>query len=348
MTGHAEWKSLFLATAAIVALAAPVFLGFTTVPRLQARAPSAQSPAAPQWQIDAGGKMSFDVASVKRNKSGPQPSPIFRSASGDFPHSNVFLGPGEAYVPTGGLFAGTNLSLGDYMSFAFKITGNQGVLLRPQLPKWAITDLFDIQARVEGNPTKDQMRLMMQSLLADRFKLAIHFETRQLPVFALVVDKTGKLGPQLQPHSGDSMCPPPPSPGSVPPPTRVEDRFPTEVCGDIIGMPATATGRYRVGARNVPIALIENTLAGLGYGNLAGNLGRPVLGQTGLTGTFDFSFEFTPQLSMPPPSPGATAGPESGSTFQEALKEQLGLKLLPGTGPVDVIVIDHVEEPSPN
>jgi uncharacterized protein (TIGR03435 family) len=314
----------------------------------QPNAPLAAQSPTPQWQIDAGGKMAFDVASVKRNKSGPQPSPIFRSASGDFPHSNVFLGPGDAYAPTGGLFTGTNLSLLDYMSFAFKITGNQGVLLRPQLPKWANTDLFDIQARVEGNPTKDQMRLMMQSLLADRFKLAIHLETRQLPVFGLVLEKPGKLGPLLQPRSDGSMCPPPPGPGSVPSPTRVEDRFPTEVCGDIIGMPASTTGRYRVGARNVPMALIENTLAGLGYGNLAGNLGRPVLGQTGLTGTFDFSFEFTPQLSMAPPSPGATSRPESGPTFQEALKEQLGLKLVPETGPVDVLVIDYVEEPSPN
>ena len=61
-----------------------------------------------------------------------------------------------------------------------------------QLPKWAITDRFDIQGRAQGNPTKDQMRLMMQSLLADRFRLAVHYETRQVPVFALIVDQPGK------------------------------------------------------------------------------------------------------------------------------------------------------------
>jgi len=78
----------------------------------------------------------------------------------------------------------------------------------------------------------------------------------------------------------------------------------------------------------------------------AGPLSRPVLDQTGLSGTLDFVIEWTPEFNGPPP-PNFQPDP-SGPTFLEALKEQLGLKLQPQTGPVDVLVIDHVEEPSPN
>jgi bla regulator protein blaR1 len=88
--------------------------------------------------------------------------------------------------------------------------------------------------------------------------------------------------------------------------------------------------------------MIANTLLGVG------NVGRPGLDRTGLSGTFDFYLEWTPQLNDPLP-PGSTIQPdESGPTFLEALKDQLGLKLEPQTGPVDVLVVDHVEEPSPN
>ena len=79
-----------------------------------------------------------------------------------------------------------------------------------------------------------------------------------------------------------------------------------------------------------------------------GTLDRPVVDQTGLTGTFDLRIEFTPPANRPQ-SPGSTFQPDdAGPTFLEVLKEQLGLKLVPQTGPVDVLVIDHVEEPSEN
>jgi uncharacterized protein (TIGR03435 family) len=74
------------------------------------------------------------------------------------------------------------------------------------LPKWVATDTFSIQAKVEGNPTKDQMMLMMQSLLADRFKLALHFEAQEVPVLALSLVKPGKLGPRLHPHADGPSC----------------------------------------------------------------------------------------------------------------------------------------------
>ena len=154
-------------------------------------------PPVPDWQKAAGGKMAFDVASVTR-KTTARPYPI---------GSNFPLGPGDVYVPNGGLFKAANLPLTAYIGFAYKVTENQEEALLSQLPKWAITDRFDIQGRAQGNPTKDQMRLMMQSLLADRFRLAVHYESRQVPVFALIVDQPGKLGPLLQKHADDSPCP---------------------------------------------------------------------------------------------------------------------------------------------
>jgi uncharacterized protein (TIGR03435 family) len=125
----------------------------------------------------------FDVASVKANKT-PNPRQT----------TNVPLGPGDAYTPTGGYFSATGVPLLTYIAFAYKIQGNQIPALQSQLPEWAVTDRFDIQARVEGNPGKDQMRLLMQTLLADRFKLAIHRDTSEASVAALVVAKEGKVG----------------------------------------------------------------------------------------------------------------------------------------------------------
>jgi hypothetical protein len=161
--------------------AAVLFLAACFAPGLSLRAqsPADQAPT-PQWQIAAGDKMAFEVASVKLNKSGEQSY-----------HMNVpFLG--DTNVSTGGLFSATNVPIINCIYLAYKLTGNQYQLLLPQLPRWVTTERFDIEARAEGNPTKDQMRLMMQSLLADRFKLAIHHETRHVPIYAAVLSSRKK------------------------------------------------------------------------------------------------------------------------------------------------------------
>jgi uncharacterized protein (TIGR03435 family) len=230
-----------------------------------------------------------------------------------------------------------------YLKFAYKITDNQEQFLLPQLPNWVTTTSFDIQGTAQGNPTKDQMRLMMQSLLADHFRLAIHYETRQVPVFELLVNQPGTLGPLLQRHADDSPCPTTfRSPSPTDPPQTIDSRFPA-TCGGLMGMNPSAPGRFRAGARNVPMELIASSMTGGASG-----LDRPVLDRTGLTGKFDFAMEFSPQPAVPS-APGANFRPDpTGPTFMEALKEQLGLKLEPRTGPFDVLVIDNVEEPSPN
>jgi hypothetical protein len=161
---RASRKNLTFGTSAIAVLALSVFLGLITLPPLRAQSSTA-----------AADRPAFDVASVKANKSGSQFSSV-----------NIPIGPGDAYNPTGGLYSGTNVPLVSYMYFAYQLTGNQLMYLLPRLPKWVTADRFDIQARASGNPTKDQMRLMLQSLLADRFKLTVHYETQQLPAFALL------------------------------------------------------------------------------------------------------------------------------------------------------------------
>jgi uncharacterized protein (TIGR03435 family) len=274
----------------------------------------------------------FDVASVKPNKSGKQPS------------SNFPLGPGDVYVPNGGFFSATNQPLITYFYFAYRIMSNQGRYVLPQLPQWVTTERFDIQARAEGNPGKNEMRLMMRSLLADRFKLAVHHETRQVPLFAIVLVKPGKTGPHLQLHPNDTSCPtttqPPAKPASQAP--TAADGFPV-LCNGLFPLPASAPGRMRVGGRNVTINFIADTLSGMA------DLGRAMFDKTGLSGTVDFVLEWTPERRTPP-QPGAASQPDlpSGPTFQQALREQLGLKLESEKGPLEIIVVDQVEHPSEN
>ncbi len=94
-----------------------------------------------------------------------------------------------------------NSGLIDYLIFAYKITdsGQYGLIL-DQLPEWAKTERFYVDARAEGSPSKDEVRLMMQTLLAERFKLALHTETRRLPAYLLELDKPGTLGAKLKPQ----------------------------------------------------------------------------------------------------------------------------------------------------
>jgi len=183
------------------------------------------------------------------------------------------------------------------------------------------------------------MRLMMRSLLADRFRLAIHNETREVPVLALVLAKPGKTGPHLVPHPDGAECPTNLSPGYND--ETVAGGFPV-LCGGLLGQPPSEPGRMRVGARNVTLGFVANALSG-GAGQ-----GRPMLDQTGLGGTFDFTLEWTPETGGPAPQ-GADLQPESGGpAFAQAIEEQLELKLKGSKGSVEVLVLDHVERPGEN
>jgi uncharacterized protein (TIGR03435 family) len=254
------------------------------------------------------------------------------------------------YVPNGGLFSARNLPLVTYIFFAYKIIGNQGQYLLPQLPGWTRTERFDIQAHADGNPGKDDMRLLMRALLEDRFKLAMHLENREVPVLAFVLAKPGKLGPNLRPHLDTAPCPinaptqsQQPSPQTPAPTQTVDGGFPA-LCNGIFGMPASAPGRLRAGGRNLTLAFIADSMSGG-----AANLGRPMVDKTGLTGTFDFTLEWAREQRQLA-TPGATPPPpdDSGPSFQEALRDQLGIKLQSDKATMNVYVLDHVEHPSEN
>jgi bla regulator protein blaR1 len=319
------WRKLLLATAGMMAVAAPVVLGLLHVTETETAAASHASAPIPDRPSQAGRKQEFEVASFKQNTSD-----IDASMNVAENHAN------------GGSLSGTNVRLIAYIYFAYNMTGNQFQLLMPQLPKWVVDDRFDIQARADGNPTRDQMRLMLRHLLSDRFKLAMHYEARQLPVFALALATPGKLGPHIQPHRNDSSCAiPSANPPSAPTQAAMVagDGLPT-VCDSIEGMPSGPTGRLRIGARRVSLGLLASTLAQMG------NLNRPVLDQTGLSGPFDFTFEWTPQFNGPG-TPGANSQVnESGPTFLDDLQQQLGLKLEAQVGTTEVLVFDHAEQPA--
>lgn len=323
---------------------------------LHAQSPSAvQSPTSAQSPAAKPPRLEFDVASVKRNKLDEKPHSNFSLDSGNI-YSTVK--EGDVFAPNGGYFSATNQSLWQYIVFAYNLRGTQELALRfsyfaglsSKVPTWVSggfdvpAEGFDIEARAEGHPTKDQMRVMMQALLANRFKLAVHMETRQAPVFALVLVKTGITGPHLQPHPvGDSCATPPPTESAAGPApaaptlTAVVGELPI-VCGVIAHVPSTISGPSHYGGRNVTMDLLASslpTMTGMAI------LSRPVIDQTGLNGAYDFTLGGWA-------SQAASEAGEPGPTFTEVLKNQLGLKLERRTGPVDVLVIDHIEHPSEN
>jgi uncharacterized protein (TIGR03435 family) len=284
-------------------------------------APAEPPPAITEWQIAAGGKMAFEVASVRLDQ-------------GPFTPPNFPLDAGDAYAATGGRFT-ADFPLTVYIQFAYKFRFTQEQLQSAlaHLPKWVATDRFRIQATAEGNPTKDQMRLIMQSLLADRFHLAVHFETQRVPVLALTLVKPGQLGPKLRPHSEGPPCDD--SATSIFPPR----------C-NVYALSVKADRSRQLGSRNTTMELLAASLPSLG------NLGRPVLDQSGLTGRFDFVLEWAPEPARPShadaPADAPAASDPQGPTFLQALHDQLGLKLEATNGRIPVLVIDHVERPSEN
>jgi uncharacterized protein (TIGR03435 family) len=290
----------------------------------------AQSPLQAPSIMAAPHKLEFEVASVRQNKSGDR-------ATSTFP-----LDRGDAYSPTGGIFSATNQSVVTLIIFAYKmkISESFGGLMR-NLPAWAITDRFDIKARAEsGKPTKEDMRLMMQSLLEDRFKLKVHREKREMPVFGLYLAKPGKTGSQLKPHHPTSPCSAPlPSPAAGTSVDALVGLWPA-TCGDGTGI---RPSRYRLrdGGRDMTMSAIADWLTG------TGDLDRPILDRTGLSGTFDFILEFDPE-SLGWEGISSAPRQDSGPTFREAIKEQLGLQMKKEEGTSSLFVIDNIEHPSLN
>jgi uncharacterized protein (TIGR03435 family) len=243
---------------------------------------------------------SFELTSVKRNNSGPGSGGSNRNQpNGSFTGTNVTLRPFIARA---------------YEMRAFQVTGG---------PSWIDFDRFDIIGRgAEGTPTA--MRpAMLRRLLADRFRLITHTETREQPVYLLVRARAdGRLGPQLK------RSPLPCGSAAVP------------------GQPAAAcsvegTVNGGVGTINTVGTPMDNIAAALA--NYA--VTRFVINRTGLEGGFDVvGLRFAAEGSGLPPA----NRPDDAPTIFTAVEEQLGLKLEAAKGPVPFVVVDSVESPSPD
>lgn len=291
---------------AIVVLLLVLARGYVSI---GAQAPAATAP-----------REAFEVTTVKPNKSGEM-------------RVSMRLLPGNGYEAF-------NVTLGAMIRLAYRLQDSQVV----NAPAWVDQDRFDIVGKAPaGEPLNVPAR--MQSLLADRFNLKAHEETREAPIYALVVaNQSGKLGAKLTPSlancagrargRGNG-----PAPGQqIQPGARPE-------CGIM-------NGPGKVMGGGMTMAQIANTLSQFA--------GRTVVDRTGVSGEFDFDLEFTadpglrgrgPGGGLPPaaPAPGSerVVDPAAVSIFT-AVQEQLGLKLDSQRGPVPVLVIDSVSQPTDN
>lgn len=263
----------------------------------------------------------FEAASVKPSAPGQQGQNIRR-----FP---------------GGRVTASNMPLRDLIRFVFQVQDFQ----LEEVPGWAADEHFDIVAKAAGDPPPvlpgtgtDPLIVMLRSLVVERFKLQVHRETKELPIYALVVAKPGVLGPQLQRSTTDcqalaaAQAAAARGQGAAPPPP-VNGR---PVCGVRLGPGVLSAGGF-------PLSQIAGALSRL--------VQRQVVDRTGLTEPFDLEVHFTPDASQLPPgggSPGAepAAFDPNGPSLFTALQEQLGLKLESTRAPTDVIVVDHVERPA--
>lgn len=333
MTKHREIdlsraKRLLLSTTAMLAVTVPVGFGLGQVSNEQ------------DWEKAAGGKMAFEVASVRLN-----PGPI--------KPSNFRLSPDDAYTNTGGLL-NADFPLETYIDFAYKIqpTREQSETMYAHMPKWVQTENYEIRARAGAqNPSKDQMRLMMQALLKERFGLVVHYDTQDTVVLEMSLVKPGKLGPKLRRHEEGPACSvtAPPGAGVVGTPAggvvlKGPDVFPAR-CGGIEAE-FKPNQMMLMGGRDTTMEMIAGYLS-------IGHLGRPVVNETGLSGKYDFTLNWAPEpgtfrTGPGPASQDAPASHQQGPTFLEAVADQLGLKLKPGKAPLKELVIDHVARPSEN
>jgi uncharacterized protein (TIGR03435 family) len=272
----------------------------------------AQTPAAPDG---------FAVASIRPNRSG-----------GVFTAETV---PRVAVQP-GGRVTARNSSLRELLVVAYGLLDYQVV----DGPGWIESDRFDVDARAERELSPDEARSMLRTLLADRFALKVHTESRSLPIYALVPARDDRtFGPQIRraaetcakpvPPAGLPPIPPPPPPPAGQQMTLLTVRWP----------------------RRCPSLMAPGFLSmrDMSMDELAARLpaftGRTVVNQTGWTGQFDFELQFMPEFL--PVGVNGSAVASAPSLFT-AVREQLGLRLDSRRGPVDVLIVDSLERPTEN
>jgi uncharacterized protein (TIGR03435 family) len=271
--------------------------------------------------------MAFEIASVKPD-------------NGPFRPPNFPLDNGNSFTP-GARFS-ADFPLLTYIQFAYKVRFSEqqreSMLAHARLPKWIESDRYAIEAKAAGPATKDQMRLMMQTLLADRFHLEVHFEIQDTAVMALTLVKPGKIGPKLRPHSEGPPCEDLPAAAAHGRGGDGSGIFPERCYVQMLTMNGH---RLRAGSRNTTMDQLAEAFSSLW------RLDRPVVDQTGFSAGIDYEMEWTREQNPVGP-PDANPPPDPGPTFLQALREQLGLKLEAARAALRVLVIDHIERPSEN
>ena len=191
---------------------------------------------------------------------------------------------------------------------------------------YATADRFDVEAKAGRDLTQQELAAALRSLLEDRFKLAVHHETRQLPIYALVMDRDDRRpGPRLKRSEID--C-------TDPRENTAKNSDGTSKCG-FRSRPGSASGRQTIA---VLTRLFTNAVVDH----------RPVEDRTGLAGTFDFEIDWAPEVPVPADAPPAPPIDPNGPSIFTAAREQLGLKLVPATNEVDVPVVDRAARPTEN
>lgn len=339
-----SWKKVLLATAGILAIVGPIMTGALNASRLQGQAPASIED-----------KANYEVATVKPNKSG-------------IPRITMTNRPG-------GGWDGINVTLGMLLRIAYQVQDFQVV----GGPGWMYSDRFDVLFKAEPPPTgaapaPNRFGLVLRTVLADRFNLKVHTETRELPVYALVMSRSdGRMGPQLRPSTVDcdalraargrgAAREGGGAPGQG---LAIEGRAAVSEAGRGGGAAPREGGapplappqpgqRPQCGRMGGPGGMMYGgtTMSELAQ-SLSQTVGRVVLDKTGLAGGFDFDLKFAldpgqGRGDLPPAPPGINdrpADPDLPNIFT-ALQEQLGLKLESTKGPVQVLVIDRVEQPT--
>jgi uncharacterized protein (TIGR03435 family) len=194
-------------------------------------------------------------------------------------------------------------------------------------PAWVDSVHYDISAKAGGQVSREDVLLMLQALLADRFQLAFRRETRQLPVFALVLaKKDGKLGPRLTP-SKEGVC-------KAFDPTKPFAVDNMRLCG-----------AFSLGPDG--LTLVSGSIASL-TPRLSRLLGRMVIDKTGLTRNFDINIEWSPDETFAMQSANEGHGDNIGPSIFTVFRQDLGLDFKAEKGPVDILVIQRAELPSGN
>jgi bla regulator protein BlaR1 len=305
-------KRVALAVAGIAALAVPITLGIVNAPMIRAQAVAATP--------------KFETVSIKRcsERPGFMRGAGFSASDGKLNTACVALADLDS----------TGLIQRAYVRFAGGFPHFwTGVVPIAGAPAWIHSELFDIEARADGNPTEEMMQgPMLQTLLEDRFKLKLHRETREVPVYALTLEQgTSRLKP-----FAEGSC--------IPPPTKIP--FPELA-------PGQQYCRLLVGAKPPLVDAQGANLTELAH-LLDLVLDRPVIDQTGTSEKFDIHLEFAPDATTPRFLPGGDLSFPGGTRTDTGAPpifsalHQLGLKLEPTNGPREFLVIDQVERPTEN